>query len=274
MITTIFWDLGGVLLSNGWDRAARRRACERFDLDRDDFEDRHEHVVDEFETARLDLDGYLERTVFFEPRAFTRADFKAFMFAQSREDPETLAVVRGLRHAARYRLAVINNESLELNAYRIETFGLRECFPLFFSSCFVGLRKPDAAIYRLALGVTQTPAADALLVDDRAINVEAARGLGMQTIHYRTREQLLALFRGSWRARTDQRGAPQTASLASRGFWTTPPASSSTSGAARSWSQELDSSGQDSAVQDVWDDQCHSLPSNRRSSSFSAPPAT
>lgn len=192
MITMLFWDLGGVLLTNGWDRAARRRACERFGLDWEEFQDRHEHVVDEFETGRMDLAGYLERTVFFEPRAFTPAEFKTFMFAQSEEAPGPLALVRRLRADARYRLGVINNESLELNRYRIERFRLRECFSLFFSSCYVHLRKPDVAIYRLALEVTQTPAAEAVLVDDRAINLEAARRIGMQTVHYRHVEQLTA----------------------------------------------------------------------------------
>jgi putative hydrolase of the HAD superfamily len=179
-----------VLLTNGWDRDARRRACDRFGLDWEDFQDRHEHVADDFETGRMDLAGYLEKTVFFEPRGFAPADFRAFMFAQSRDDPAALAVVRRLRAQGRYRLGVINNESLELNLYRIERFALADCFPLFFSSCFVRLRKPDAAIYRLALQVTQTPVGEALLVDDRAINIEAAKRIGMQTIHYRNLEQL------------------------------------------------------------------------------------
>ncbi len=192
MITTIFWDLGGVLLTNGWDREARQRACQRFALDWNDFQDRHEHVVDDFETGKMSLDAYLERTVFFEPRRFAPADFKAFMFAQSQEDPPTLALVRQLRDNGRYRLGVVNNESLELNRYRLDRFHLRDCFGLFFSSCFVGLRKPDPAIYRLALEVTQTPAEAALLVDDRAINVEGARGVGMQAIHYRNPDQLRA----------------------------------------------------------------------------------
>ena len=190
MLNTIFWDLGGVVLTNGWDRAARARACGRFALDCDDFQDRHEQVVSEFETGGMDLDTYLERTVFFEPRQFGQADFKAFMFAQSREDTVMLDLVRHLRGGGPYRLAVINNESLELNAYRIERFRLRECFSLFFSSCFVRLRKPDPRIYQLALDVTQTPAEAALLVDDRAINVEAARRLGMQTIHFRDAGQV------------------------------------------------------------------------------------
>jgi putative hydrolase of the HAD superfamily len=190
MLTTIFWDLGGVLLTNGWDRPARARACARFALECGDFEDRHEQVVGEFETGRMDLASYLERTVFFEPRGFTPADFTAFMFAQSREDRATLDLVRGLRNLGRYRLAVINNESRELNAYRIDRFALRDCFSLFFSSCFVRVRKPDASIYRLALDVTQTRPDEALLVDDRAINIEAARRLGMQAIRFRDVDQL------------------------------------------------------------------------------------
>ena len=190
MVNRIFWDLGGVVLTNGWDREARQRAAARFGLDRDHFEDRHEQVVADFETGRMDLDTYLERTVLYESRAFSPAEFKAFMFAQSREDPAVLELVRRLRAEGQVPLAVINNESLELNLYRIERFHLRECFALFFSSCFVGIRKPDAGIYRLALQVTQTPAEAGLLVDDRAINVEAARRVGMQTIHFRNLDQL------------------------------------------------------------------------------------
>ncbi len=194
MVTTIFWDLGGVMLTNGWDRAARRLTAERFGLDVEDFEDRHEHVVGDFETGRMTLEGYLERTVFFEPRAFDENEFRDFMFAQSQELGHTLEFVRGLQVAGRHRHAVLNNESLELNRYRIERFHLRECFSLFFSSCFVGLRKPDPAIYRLALEVTQTPPDASLLVDDRLINVEAAKRAGMQTVRYRDLDQLRACF--------------------------------------------------------------------------------
>lgn len=192
MITTIFWDLGGVLLTNAWDRHARGRACEHFGLDCYDFEDRHEQVVGDFETGRMDLDTYLDRTIFYEARSFGKPGFRTFMFEQSQEEKPALDFVRRLHATGRYRLAVVNNESYELNAYRIEQFRLRECFDLFFSSCFVRVRKPDPGMYRLALEVTQTPPGDALLVDDRAINVEAARGTGMVTIRYRDLDQLRA----------------------------------------------------------------------------------
>ncbi len=192
MITTLLFDLGGVLLTNGWDRPARARAARRFGLDLDDFEDRHEHVIGDFETGRMALQTYLEYTVFFEPRSFAQPEFEAFMFEQSRPFPDALDFVHALRAARRYRLAVVNNESRELNDYRIRRFHLHGCFSLFFSSCYVGLRKPDHGIYRLALDVMQTPPGAAVLVDDRAINVESARHVGLKTVHYRDLPQLRA----------------------------------------------------------------------------------
>jgi putative hydrolase of the HAD superfamily len=190
VITTIFWDIGGVLLTNGWDRAARRRAVSRFEMEWDAFEDRHEQVAGVFETGRIDLDTYLDRTVFHVPRRFDRPSFKAFMFEQSQACPDALELVRSLRRAGAPRMAALNNESRELNLYRIERFGLRQCFSLFFSSCFVGLRKPEEALFRMVLQVTQTPAESALLVDDREINVEAASCVGMQAIRYEGVESL------------------------------------------------------------------------------------
>ncbi len=192
MITTLLFDLGGVLLTNGWDRAARVRAAVRFGLDVDDVQDRHEHVVGDFETGRMTLKTYLEYTVFFEPRAFSEDAFEAFMFEQSQPLPDALDFVHALHRAQRYRLAVVNNESRELNEYRIRRFHLHRCFSLFFSSCYVGLRKPDQAIYRLALDVMQTPPDAAVLVDDRAINVESARHAGLKTVVYRDVPQLRA----------------------------------------------------------------------------------
>lgn len=189
-IAVMFWDVGGVLLTNGWDRQARRQAVERFELDAQEFEDRHELVVADFETGRLSLDRYLERTVFCRPRRFGPHDFKTFMFAQSQPYPERLAIVARLADSRRYLLGTLNNESTELNRHRIEQFKLCESFSLFISSCCVGLRKPDDAIYRLALGVTQCPPDRCLFVDDRLVNVESARTLGMRTIHYQDPDQL------------------------------------------------------------------------------------
>jgi putative hydrolase of the HAD superfamily len=181
----LFFDVGGVVLTNAWDRAARRRAAEHFSLDREDFEGRHELAVSDFETSRIGLEEYLDRTVFCASRPFTRDAFKAFMREQSQADPEALAFVGELAHSQRYLLATLNNESKELNEYRIEQFHLRDYFGLFFSSCYLGMRKPDEKIYRLALEVTQRSPEECLFVDDRAINIEGARRAGIPAIQYR-----------------------------------------------------------------------------------------
>ncbi len=186
----LFWDIGGILLTNGWDRGARRRAMEMFHLDPDEFEDRHEQVDAAFELGQLGLDGYLDRTVFYRARPFTKEAFKEFMFTQSTPYPEALAIVDRLARSGRYLQAALNNESLELNLYRIERFGLRRYFAMFLSSCFVGAKKPDHTIFRLALQLTQVAPEEALFIDDRALNLECARSYGMRTIHYQSPAQL------------------------------------------------------------------------------------
>lgn len=192
--TALFFDVGGVLLTNGWDRPARRRACERFALDWDEFENRHELVVSDFELGRIGLEEYLDRTVFFEPREFARDAFIAFMWEQSQPYPEALEFITELAHSGKYLLATLNNESEALNVYRIERFHLRDSFDVFFSSCYLGARKPDEKIYRVALKVTQRNPGECWFVDDRGLNVEAARRVGMRAIQYRNvselREQL------------------------------------------------------------------------------------
>jgi putative hydrolase of the HAD superfamily len=179
-VTALFWDVGGVILSNGWDRAARAEAAKKFGLDWEDFQDRHELASPAFETGQITLDTYLQRTVFYRKRAFTRDEFIAFIFAQSEEFPESRAVLSALAQTRKYLLATINNEPLELNVRRIEQF----------SSCFVRIRKPDEAIYRLALEVTQRRADECLFIDDRALNLECARQMGMRTIHFENAAQL------------------------------------------------------------------------------------
>ena len=189
-ITTLFWDVGGVMLSNGWDRVGRRRAAEHFKLDWDEFQDRHELVSTDFETGRLTLEEYLQQTVYYCPRPFTRDDFKAFMFAQSKPFPKTLSIVEGLAASRTYLMATLNNESLELNRYRIEQFGLRKHFTVFLSSCFLGVKKPEHTIYRLATQITQRAPDECLFIDDRELNLECAQLLGMRTIRYQNPTQL------------------------------------------------------------------------------------
>jgi putative hydrolase of the HAD superfamily len=189
-VTALFWDVGGVILSNGWDRAARAEAARKFGLDWEDFQDRHELASPAFETGHITLDTYLQRTVFYRKRAFTREEFTAFIFEQSEEFPKSRAVLSGVARAGKYLLATINNEPLELNVRRIEKFNLRREFVAFFSSCFVRIRKPDEAIYRLALEVTQRRAQECLFIDDRELNLECARQLGMHTIQFKSAAQL------------------------------------------------------------------------------------
>ena len=189
-ITTIFSDVGGVLLTNGWDRASRQKLVEKFNLDMGEFCDRHELVSTAFETGKLDMDHYLDRTVFYKPRAIGRDEAKAFMFAQSQPFSESLEFIARLAQTKKYLMTTLNNESTELNQYRINQFGLRNFFSAFFSSCYLGVMKPDEAIYVLALKMTQRPPEECAFIDDRALNLECARWHGMHTIQFQNVHQL------------------------------------------------------------------------------------
>jgi putative hydrolase of the HAD superfamily len=189
-ITTLFSDVGGVLLTNGWDRDSRRKLVENFKLDLAEFGDRHELVSTAFETGDLDLDHYLDRTVFYRPRDFSREQVKDFMFAESQPYPNSLALIGRLAQTKKYLMTTLNNESTELNKHRIETFGLRNYFTAFFSSCYLGVKKPEAAIYKLALELTQRPAEECVFIDDRALNLECAKQQGMHTIQFKNAAQL------------------------------------------------------------------------------------
>ncbi len=191
-ITALFFDVGGVLLSNGWDHSLRQRAVEHFELNWNEFRERHDLVSHDFETGRISLDHYFECTVFYRERNFTPAEFKSYMFDASDDTAGGLAIVEQLVRTGRYLLATLNNESLELNQHRIDKFQLREYFSLFISSCFVGLRKPEAPIYRLALNLSQRKPEECVFVDDRALNVERAADLGIHAIQYQSAEQLAA----------------------------------------------------------------------------------
>jgi len=189
-VTALFWDVGGVILSNGWDRGARAAASKKFGIDWEDFQDRHELASPAFETGRITLDTYLQRTVFYRTRSFTRQEFTEFIFAQSKEFPESRAVLAALAATGKYLLATINNEPLELNERRIQQFNLRRDFEVFFSSCYLGVRKPEERIYKVALEVTQRSPDECLFIDDRELNLECARQMQMRTIHFQDAAQL------------------------------------------------------------------------------------
>jgi putative hydrolase of the HAD superfamily len=188
----IFFDIGGVLGSNGWDREQRNRAVEHFDLDADDFQWRHEDVVGEWEEGRITLDEYLDIAVFNTDRPFTRSAFIRFMLDQSVPHPETVAVARALKQTSRFRMMTLNNESEELNNYRIREFGLSPIFDAFISSCWLSVRKPFRRFYNRALGISQCEPSHSLFIDDRQQNLTPAKSMGMNVILYQSAPQLRA----------------------------------------------------------------------------------
>jgi putative hydrolase of the HAD superfamily len=183
-VTALFLDLGGVLLTNGWDRNARALAAKTFDLDPKEMDERHHLTFDTYEVGKLTLDEYLSRLVFYEKRSFTEGEFRDFMFAQSKPLPEMIDLVRTLKAQYKLKIAVVNNEGRELNEHRIQAFKLASFVDFFISSCFVHVRKPDADIYRIALDIAQVPRAQVAYLDDRNMFVQVAEGLGIHGIHH------------------------------------------------------------------------------------------
>jgi putative hydrolase of the HAD superfamily len=196
-ITTLFLDIGGVLLTNGWDHQARKRAATHFKLEWDEEEVLHHLMFDTYEEGKLTLDEYLSRAVFNEERPFTRVQYREFMFAQSQPYPEMIELFTQLKIRHKLKIAVVSNEAREVNAYRIGKFKLNEFVDFFISSCFVHLRKPDADIFRLALDIAQTPIEQILYVENTPMFVQIAEGLGIQSIlhtDYQTTCAKLASF--------------------------------------------------------------------------------
>jgi putative hydrolase of the HAD superfamily len=181
-ITCVFLDIGGVVLTDGWDHHARKRAATTFKLELAEMEERHHLVFETFEEAKLTLEEYLDWVVFYRKRPFTRAQFQRFMFAQSKPYSQMLELVRKLKTKYGLKIAVVSNEARELNAYRIQKFKLDEFVDFFISSCFVHLRKPDADIFRLALDIAQAPARQIVYIEDTPMFVQIAKGFGIRSI--------------------------------------------------------------------------------------------
>jgi len=180
--TTLFLDVGGVLLTNGWDHLARRRAAKHFKLDWAEMEERHRLNFETHEEDKLSFEDYLDRVVFYQKRPFTRTQFKRFMFEQSKAEPGMIELFVQLKIRHGLKVAVVSNESREVNAYRIRKFKLDELVDSFVSSCFVHMRKPDADIFHLALDIAQAPAGQVLYVENTPLFVEVAEGLGIRSI--------------------------------------------------------------------------------------------
>ena len=196
-ITTLFLDIGGVLLTNGWDRKARVRAADKFGLDYEETDERHHLTFDTYEEGKLSLDEYLNRVVFYEQRSFSREEFKQFMYAQTQPFPEMIELMKDLKKQYNLRVAVVSNEGRELTTHRVQQYQLNAFVDFFVSSCFVHYRKPDADIYRMALDIAQASPEQVVYVDDRALFVEVAQGLGIRgVIHkeYQTTRKAMDAF--------------------------------------------------------------------------------
>ena len=194
-ITTLFLDIGGVLLTNGWDRGIRTTASKKFGLDYAEMDERHHLTFDTYEEGKLSLDEYLTRVVFYQERSFSREEFKAFMYAQSKPFPEMIELVRGLKTQYGLQVAAVSNEGRELTVYRVGQFKLGTFIDFFISSCFVHYRKPDADLYHIALDIAQVLPEQVVYIDDRAMFVEVAQGLGIKGIlhtDYETTRKSLA----------------------------------------------------------------------------------
>jgi putative hydrolase of the HAD superfamily len=181
-VTTLFLDVGGVLLTDGWDHHARKRAAMKFKLELAELEDRHHLTFDTYEEGKLTLEEYLDRVVFYEERPFTPAQFREFMFAQSKPFPKMIELVHRLKARYGLRIVVVNNEARELNSHRIRKFKLDAFVDSFISSCFVHVRKPDADIFRFALDIAQTPARKVVYIENTPMFVQIAEGLGIRSI--------------------------------------------------------------------------------------------
>lgn len=196
-ITTLFLDIGGVLLTNGWDHHMRRRAAEHFKLDYDEMDVRHRMTFDTYEVGKLSLKTYLDRVVFYEKRSFSHEEFRKFMFAQSEALPGMIKFFAHLKQRYQLVVAAVCNEGRELTEYRVRRFELHRLIDLFISSCFVHLRKPDEDIYRLALDTAQARPEEVIYIDNLQMFVEVARSLGIHGIHHerldRTRAALAKL---------------------------------------------------------------------------------
>jgi FMN phosphatase YigB (HAD superfamily) len=199
-ITCLFVDIGGVLLTDGWNHHSRKRAAKKFQLDYAAMDERHRLTFDTYEQGHITLDEYLDRVVFYEKRSFTRAQFRKFMFEQSQAFPDMLALIAELKQRHNLKIVVVSNEGRELNAYRIPKFKLTSFVDFFVSSSFVGLRKPDAEILHLALDLAQVPVSQIVYLENTLLFTQVAEEIGIRSILHKdcasTRAALAALGLG------------------------------------------------------------------------------
>ncbi len=183
-ITTLFLDIGGVILTNGWDASIRKHATETFHLDYDEINERHHLTFDTYESGKIALDQYLDRVIFYIKRPFSKSEFKDFMFKQSQPFPEMIELMRDVKKRYNLKIVTVSNEARELNDYRVNMFDLRSFIDIFVVSCFVHFRKPDSDIYRVAIDIAQVQPKHVLCIDDRAMFVAEAEHLGIYGLHH------------------------------------------------------------------------------------------
>ena len=215
-VTTLFLDIGGVLLTNGWDHLARKRAARNFNLNWAEMDERHRLVFETHEEGKLTFQEYLGWVVFYEKRTFTRDQFRDFMFAQSKPFPRMIELITQLKYRHNLKVVVVSNESRAVNAHRIRTFKLDQLTDTFISSCFVRMRKPDVDIFRLALDLAQTPAEQVVFIDNTAMFVKIAEGLGMRGIVHKDLKSTSAKL-ASFGLKTDGPGLQEIESITQAG---------------------------------------------------------
>jgi putative hydrolase of the HAD superfamily len=197
VITCVFLDIGGVLLTDGWSLAFRKLAAREFELNPEEMENRHQQAWDTYEVGKLSLEEYLNRVVFYQKRLFTRAQFQKFMFVQSRPYPPMIELIRNLKVMYGLKIIAVSNEARELNAHRIRKFKLDAFVDFFISSCYVHIRKPDADIFRLALDMAQVPVRQVVYIENTPMFVQIAEGLGIRSVlhtYYKSTCEELASF--------------------------------------------------------------------------------
>ncbi len=183
-ITTLFLDIGGVLLTNGWDHTGRQNAIERFKLSAEEMNERHHLTFDTYESGKLSLDEYLNRVVFYEKRKFTKTEFILFMYSQTKPIEGSIDFFKKLKNRNRLKVVAVSNEGRELTEYRVKKYRLDKLFDTFVSSCFVHFRKPDIDIYKVACDVSCTSPEQALCIDDRLMFIQVAKSIGIRGLHF------------------------------------------------------------------------------------------
>jgi putative hydrolase of the HAD superfamily len=183
-MTTLFLDIGGVLLTDGWSHGTSKLAAKKFGLNLEELKNRHNEALGAYELGKLTIEEYLNLVVFHVKRPFTPAQFRNFIFAQSKPYPEMIALIRRLKAHYRLKIIVVSNEGRGLNEYRIRKFKLDEFVDSFISSCYVRLRKPDADIFRVALDTAQVPINRVIYIDNTQMFVQIAERLGIRSIFH------------------------------------------------------------------------------------------